>query len=459
MAVLSFLDREHSIAKPGYNRWLVPPAALAIHLSIGQVYAFSVFKIPLSRLIGGSASAPSDWSLATLAWIFSTAIVFLGLSAAAFGAWLERVGPRRAMFVAALCFGGGFWVASAGVVLHQFWLLILGYGVLGGIGLGVGYISPVSTLIKWFPDRPGMATGMAIMGFGGGAMIASPLSVFLMSYFRSPATTGVAQTFATMGLLYFVFMLFGVFTVRVPRAGWQPRGWTPRERPSRLVTTGNVTADRAITTPQFWLLWAVLCLNVTAGIGVLGQASPMIQEMFSGSISASAAAGFVGLLSLANMAGRFAWSSLSDYMGRKAVYATFFLLGAGLYAVVPSTGRAGNVALFVAGYVVIISMYGGGFATIPAYLRDIFGTIQVGAIHGRLLTAWSTAGIVGPVLVNYIREYQIAHGVAKADAYTAMMHIMAGLLSVGFSCNLLVRPVNERHLTTEHPAASTAAIA
>jgi MFS family permease len=459
MNALSILDREHSIAGEHYSRWLVPPAALAIHLSIGQAYAFSVFNLPLSHAIGVTRSAPGDWKLSTIGWVFSIAIVFLGLSAAVFGRWLEHAGPRKAMFVSAMCFGGGFEIGALGVATHQFWLLLLGYGVLGGIGLGVGYISPVSTLIKWFPDRPGMATGLAIMGFGGGAMIASPLSTMLMARYRSPATTGVAQTFATMGLLYFVFMMFGVFTVRVPRAGWRPRGWTPIERPGRLVTTGNVTADRAITTPQFWLLWAVLCLNVTAGIGVLGQASPMIQEMFSGSISASAAAGFVGLLSLANMGGRFAWSSLSDYIGRKAVYATFFLLGAALYAVVPSTGRAGNVALFVTGYVVIISMYGGGFATIPAYLRDMFGTTQVGAIHGRLLTAWSTAGILGPVLVNYIREYQIAHGVAKADAYTTTMHIMAGLLIVGFVCNLLVRPVHERHLTTEHPAASTAAVA
>ena len=459
MALLSILDREHSIAGEHYSRWLVPPAALAIHLSIGQAYAFSVFNLPLSRAIGIKDSAPGDWKLSTIGWVFSVAIVFLGVSAALFGRWLERAGPREAMFVSALCFGGGFEVGALGVATHQFWLLLLGYGVLGGIGLGVGYISPVSTLIKWFPDRPGMATGLAIMGFGGGAMIASPLSTLLMAHFRSATSTGVAPTFATMGLLYFLFMMFGVFTVRVPRRDWKPRGWTRSEKSRPLVTTGNVTADRAITTPQFWLLWAVLCLNVTAGIGVLGQASPMIQEMFSGSISANAAAGFVGLLSLANMGGRFAWSSLSDYIGRKGVYATFFLLGAALYAVVPSTGRVGNVVLFVAGYVVIISMYGGGFATIPAYLRDMFGTIQVGAIHGRLLTAWSTAGILGPVLVNYIREYQITHGVAKADAYTTTMHIMAALLIVGFICNLLVKPVDDRHLTTEQPAVSTAAMA
>lgn len=453
---MSYFDRERSIAGDDFSRWLVPPAALAIHLAIGQAYAFSVFNLPLSRLIGGKDSAPGDWKLSTIGWIFSIAIVFLGLSAAVFGAWLERVGPRRAMFAAALCFAGGFEVGAAGVVLHNFWLLLFGYGVLGGIGLGLGYISPVSTLIKWFPDRPGMATGLAIMGFGGGAMIASPLSTMLMARFRTVAPQGVAPAFAVMGVIYFVFMMFGVLTVRIPRDGWRPAGWVPPVRRERLVTTANVSADRAIGTPQFWLLWLVLCLNVTAGIGVLGQASPMIQEMFPGRISVTAAAGFVGLLSLANMAGRIGWSSFSDVVGRKTVYSTFFLLGAVLYAFVPTFGRGGNVVLFVAGYVVILSMYGGGFATIPAYLRDLFGTMQVGAIHGRLLTAWSTAGILGPVLVNYIREYEIAHGVAKADSYTTTMHIMAALLCVGFVCNALVRPVDERHAEDTSLAAVSA---
>jgi MFS family permease len=456
MRLPSILDRERSIADEHYSRWLVPPAALAIHLSIGQAYAFSVFNLPLSRRIGVTHSAPGDWKLSTIGWVFSVAIVFLGLSAALFGPWLERAGPRKAMFVSALCFAGGFEVGALGVATHQFWLLLLGYGVLGGIGLGLGYISPVSTLIKWFPDRPGMATGMAIMGFGGGAMIASPLSTILMDRFRTATVPGVATTFVTLGVLYFCFMMFGVFTVRLPRPGWRPRDWVPTERSRAMVATGNVTADEAIKTRQFWLLWVVLCVNVTAGIGVLGQASPMIQEMFPGSITVAAAAGFVGLLSLANMIGRFFWSSLSDYIGRKAVYATFFLLGAVLYALVPSTGRAGNVALFVAGYVLILSMYGGGFATIPAYLRDLFGTIQVGAIHGRLLTAWSTAGILGPVLVNYIREYEIARGVPKADAYTTTMHIMAALLGLGFVCNMLVRPVDARHVVVEESASPTA---
>ncbi|MDQ6926855.1 MAG: OFA family MFS transporter, partial [Candidatus Eremiobacteraeota bacterium] len=368
---MAFLDRERTIAPPGYNRWLVPPAALAIHLAIGQAYAFSVFNLPLSKSLGITASAPGDWSLSTIGWVFSAAIVMLGLSAALFGAWLERAGPRKAMFAAALCFGTGFFVGAAGVATHQFWLLLLGYGVIGGTGLGLGYISPVSTLIKWFPDRPGMATGLAIMGFGGGAMIASPLSVKLMDHFKSATSTGVAPTFVVLGVLYLVFMMFGVFTIRVPAAGWAP---ATRARVVAAVPGSTAIASAAITlrpdvavsdavrTPQFWLLWAMLLLNVTAGIGVLGQASAMIQEMFPGRIGAGAAAGFVGLLSLANMGGRFLWSSFSDRIGRRATYATFFALGAVLYALVPTLGRTGVVGLFVAAYVVILSMYGGGFA-------------------------------------------------------------------------------------------------
>jgi MFS family permease len=442
MAAESFFDRRRTIAPPGFSRWLVPPAALAIHLCIGQAYAFSVFNLPLSKLIGGASSAPDDWKLSTLGWVFSTAIVVLGLSAALFGSWLERVGPRLAMFASASCFGGGFCVGAAGIYTHQFWLLVLGYGVLGGVGLGLGYISPVSTLIKWFPDRPGMATGMAIMGFGGGAMIASPLSVALMAHFKTADSPGVWQTFVAMGVIYFLFMMFGVITVRIPAPGWKPAGaasTTHREVPPGA----NVEVNEAMRTPQFYLLWVVLCLNVTAGIGVLGQASAMIQEMFS--VKAAAAAGFVGLLSLANMIGRFFWSSTSDYIGRKATYAIFFILGAALYSFVPTTGTIGSVVLFVLAYAVILSMYGGGFATIPAYLRDMFGTMQVGAIHGRLLTAWSAAGVLGPVLVNYIREDRIAHGVPKAQAYSLTMYIMAGLLVIGFIANLLIKPVAAEH--------------
>jgi MFS family permease len=454
VALLSFLDRERIIAPPGYSRWLVPPAALAIHLSIGQAYAFSVFNLPLSRLIGGTASAPADWKLSTLGWIFSLAIVFLGVSAATWGAWLERVGPRKAMFVSACCFAGGFLVGSIGIRTHQLWLLLLGYGVLGGIGLGLGYISPVSTLIKWFPDRPGMATGMAIMGFGGGAMIGSPLAVKLMDFYKTSATHGLAETFITMGIIYFLFMMIGVFLVRLPAPEWKPAGWVQPATQNGMITTRQVPVNEAWRTTQFWLLWAVLFLNVTAGIGVLGQASAMIQEVFPGRITAAAAAGFVGLLSLANMIGRFFWSSTSDKIGRKPTYMIFFALGALLYFSVPTAGRLGSVGLFVTLYALILTMYGGGFATIPAYLRDLFGTVQVGAIHGRLLTAWSLAGIAGPALVNYIREYQIAHGVAKAASYNTTMYIMAGLLIVGFICNALVRPLGEERAVSARPVAA-----
>ncbi len=440
-----FFDREHIVAGRGFNRWLVPPAALCVHLCIGSVYAFSVFNLPMTKLLGIAKSVPGDWKLTQLGWIFSLAIVFLGLSAAVAGTWLDRVGPRKAMATAAVCFGGGLLVAAFGVRAHQLWIVYLGYGVLGGCGLGIGYISPVKTLITWFPDRPGMATGMAIMGFGGGAMIASPLSVMLMKAFTTPTHLGVAQTFVVLGVVYFCFMAIGATIVRVPPAGWAPAGYTPPARAAGLVTSGNVHVDSAFATPQFWLLWAVLCLNVTAGIGVIGQASAMAQEMFPGRVTPAAAAGFVGLLSLFNMGGRFVWASVSDYIGRKNTYIVFFVLGMGLYVLVGATGTIGSEALFVLSVCIILSMYGGGFATIPAYLKDIFGVQYVGAIHGRLLTAWSAAGVFGPVLVNYIRQYQIDHGVAKADAYSITMYLMAGLLLVGLICNLLVRAVHERH--------------
>src|ERR1700720_2768946 len=453
----SLLDRESTVAPVGFNRFLVPPAALAVHLSIGQAYAFSTFNLPLTKLIGITHSAPGDWDLKQVGWIFSIAIVFLGSSAAVFGRWVERAGPRKSMFTAALCFGGGFLISAFGIHLHQLWLLYLGYGVLGGCGLGIGYISPVSTLIKWFPDRPGMATGMAIMGFGGGAMIASPLSVWLMGVFSTPTHVGVAETFVVLGLVYAFFMLVGSAIVRVPAPGWKPEGYVPPAQPKKLVTTRDVYVYQALKTPQFWLIWAVLCINVTAGIGVLGQASAMSQEMFPGKVSAVAAAGFVGLMSLFNMVGRFFWASTSDYIGRKNTYSIFMVLGFILYCAVPHTGSIGSIVAFVLCFLVIISMYGGGFATVPAYLKDMFGTRYVGAIHGLLLTAWSMAGIFGPVLVNYIREYNVTHGVAKAQAYNVTMYVMAVLLVVGFFCNLFITAVKDRHYMTREAEALGAA--
>jgi MFS family permease len=448
----SLLSKERTIAPPGFNRWLIPPCALATHLCIGQVYALSVFNLPLSRQLGVTRSLAADWRLTQLGWIFTIGIFVLGTSAAIFGKWVQSQGPRKSGFVAALCWGTGFLVGALGIATHQLWLVYLGYGVIGGCGLGIGYITPVSTLISWFPDRRGMATGMAIMGFGGGALIASPLSDILMRKFASSTSTGVAATWVVLGILYLLVMMAGAFGYRVPAPGWRPQGWVEaRQETHAMITRENVTPSEAIRTPQFWMLWVVLCFNVTAGIGVLGQASAMIQEVFKGTISASAAAGFVGLLSLFNMGGRFFWASLSDKIGRKATYACFFTLGPAMYALVPFTGRLGSVTLFVSCFCIILTMYGGGFATIPAYLADVFGTKYVSAVHGRLLTAWSAAGVLGPVLVNYIRQFQIERGVPKYQAYNVTMYIMAALLIVAFFANLMVRPVSEKHV--EHLAA------
>jgi MFS family permease len=438
---LAFLDRDRSIAPVGYSRWLVPPAALAIHLSIGQVYAFSVFKNPLLAIPG------TGWNEKAIGYIFSIAIAFLGISAALFGAWLERAGPRRAMFYAAICFGFGFVIASFGASSHHLFLIYLGYGVVGGIGLGLGYISPVSTLIKWFPDRPGLATGLAIMGFGGGAMIGGPLANNLMAHFKAHGLPSIPYTFIAMGVLYFIFMMFGVFTIRVTPDGWKPAGWIPPIRPQALISSHNVAVHQAWRTPQFWLLWIMLFVNVTAGIGILEQAAPMIQDLFKGRITPVAAVGFVGILSIFNMAGRFLWASVSDFIGRKATYFTFFVLGAIFYFFLPFTreDRLNSVPLFVAIAALVISMYGGGFATIPAYLKDLFGGYNVSAIHGRLLTAWSAAGIIGPLIVNGILDHYIQNHMPKQDAYPLILHIMCGLLVIGFLANLLVRPVAEEH--------------
>ena len=441
---LSFLDRERTVAPRGYNRWLVPPAALAVHLSIGEVYGFSVFKNPLVERF--------DTSLTAIGAIFSISIVMLGLSAALLGTWVERAGPRKAMFTAAVCWSSGFAIGSLGVATNQLWLVYFGYGFVGGIGLGIGYISPVSTLIKWFPDRPGLATGLAIMGFGGGALIASPLSESLLSAYADNPADAIVPAFLTLGALYLVTMSLGAFTIRVPADDWQPEGYTPptEETADSMQTTADVTAANAIRTPQFWLLWTVLFCNVTAGIGILEQASPMIQDFFP-DIDAKEAAGFVGLLALANMSGRFIWSSTSDVTGRKPIYMGYLGIGAVLYFILASWGTAA-VALFVGVTAVILSFYGGGFATVPAYLKDLFGGMQVGAIHGRLLTAWSAAGIAGPTIVNRVADSQQAAGKEGADLYTLSLYIMVGVLVVGFVANLLIRPVAERyHERTKEP--------
>ena len=493
---VGLFDRARTVAKPGFNRWLVPPAALAIHLSIGMAYALSVFWKPLAKAIPNEdvaackgmgflsmlTTTTCNWPDSSTVVTFEIGIVFLGISAAFFGGWLERAGPRKAGLVAALCWGGGFIISAFAVHIHQLWLLYLGLGLVGGFGLGLGYISPVSTLIKWFPDRRGMATGMAIMGFGGGAMIGAPLANLLMSGgtvvpgfnvagFKSASSPGVMETFLVLGILYMIVMAIGAFSYRVPPENWAPEGWVAPSKTSRLISQGDVDLADAHKTPSFWLIWSVLFLNVTAGIAVLSISSPMLQTIFGGKLIglapgvtpnaaqvaaiAAIAAGFVGLLSLFNIGGRFFWASISDKIGRKATYATFFALGIVLYASVPSLADSGSKALFVGALCIILSMYGGGFATVPAYLADIFGTKFVGAIHGRLLTAWSAAGVVGSEVIVRVRDQQIAAGVPKTQVYDSVMYIMAGLLALGFICNLLVRPVHARFLMRKDGAAGS----
>nr|WP_237400098.1 OFA family MFS transporter [Rhodovulum sulfidophilum] len=551
------LHKDHIVAPEGFNRWLVPPASIAIHLCIGSVYAWSVFNPALSRQLGVVAPAAEDWSLGAVVWIFSVAIVFLGLSAAFAGKWLEQVGPRMVGVVAALLWGGGFIVGSAGIATHQLWLLYLGYGVLGGCGLGLGYVSPVSTLIRWFPDRRGMATGMAIMGFGGGAMIAAPLKGWLLNLFeRAPAylgpreavatvteggrlfaetasgrlevviasaaqaaelpgggaagvyvvgtgDTGAAATFLVLGVAYLVVMTIAAFSYRVPREGWTPEGWQPKPVASGMITQKNVHIDQALKTPQFWKLWVMLCFNVTAGIGVIGVAKTMMSDIYGTTmpwiVTGAFASTYVLMISVFNMLGRFFWASASDYIGRKLTYATFFLLGTILYLSIPffaTAGAANPSILYLAGFyiatMIIFSMYGGGFATIPAYLADMFGTMHVGGIHGRLLTAWSTAGVLGPLAITSLRQMSVGNAIedlaAKVDPeafraafgapvaqlqelvaaktvtiaklmeiappgtvdptpglYNTTMYCMAALLVVAFFANLAIRPVRERH--------------
>ena len=490
--IAGILDRERIIAAAGFNRWLVPPAALCIHLCIGMAYGFSVFWLPLSRAVGltASKSCPDmslaqelftttcDWRIASMGWMFTLFFVVLGVAAALWGGWLERAGPRKAGVVAALCWCGGLVLGALGVYIHQLWLMWLGAGVIGGIGLGLGYISPVSTLVKWFPDRRGMATGMAIMGFGGGAMIGAPLANLLLNHFKTPTDVGVWQTFLAMAAIYFVFMMIGAFRYRLPPAGWRPDGWTPPPETNSMITQHQVHLKDAHKTPQFWLIWWVLCLNVSAGIGVIGMASPMLQEIFAGKLIghpelafnaldtsqkvaiAGIAAGFAGLLSLFNIGGRFFWASLSDHIGRKKTYYTFFVLGIVCYLLMPWSANAGSKLVFVSAVCIILSMYGGGFATVPAYLADMFGTQFVGAIHGRLLTAWSTAGIIGPVVVNYIREAQLAAGVPRAHLYDYTLYILAGMLVIGLICNWLVKPVDPKwYMSPEEVAKLQAATA
>ena len=455
---LAVLDRKHTIAPPGYNRWLVPPAALAIHLCIGQAYATSVYK---TCLVDALRHQPDLGRHRLLDRDRDARPVRRGVRHLG---GHRRAAPRDGRRGGRLV-GRASWSAPLGIATGQLWLLYLGYGVIGGIGLGIGYISPVSTLIKWFPDRPGLATGLAIMGFGGGALVASPVESKLLATFDSgfdpKDVTSVASGSAV------------AVDVRDPRprlprrdavrrlAGEGPRrrlaarraSTRARSRPKSMVTTESVSAANAVKTPQFWLLWVVLFCNVTAGIGILEQAAPMIQDFFrtggESSVDPAAAAGFVGLLSICNMAGRFVWSSTSDVIGRKPIYMAYLGVGMVLYALLALVGHT-TTGLFVLFAGIIISFYGGGFATVPAYLRDLFGTFQVGAIHGRLLTAWSAAGVAGPLIVNGFLDAEGTPGKLTYEAYKPALLTMVGVLAVGFVANLLIRQVADRFHEPDH---------
>lgn len=496
----NFFSKEYITAKASYNRWLVPPAALAIHLSIGMAYGFSVFWKPLGNVLTGGDGKPlaacsagattftdklhgtlraltatdCNWTQFDLGWMYTLFFVLLGCSAALWGSWLERAGPRKAGLVSTLCWCGGLLLSAFGIYTHQLWMMWLGSGVIGGIGLGLGYISPVSTLIKWFPDKRGMATGMAIMGFGGGAMIGSPLATSLMTKFSSEINgitqPGIWQTFVVLAIIYSFFMISGSLGYRVPPSGWKPAGWhPPMNKSNNMIAINHVHLNKAHKTPQFWFLWIVLCMNVSAGIGIIGAAAPMLQETFGGALighadlgfadlkkdesllalAAAVGAGFVGLISLFNIFGRFFWASISDKLGRKLTYIVFFTLGILMYVSASYMAGSKSLALFAACFCIIASMYGGGFATIPAYLADMFGTQFVGAIHGRILTAWSTAGILGPVIVNYMHDMRVEAQVPFSEIYAPIFYILALMLAVGFIANLMVRPVAKKFFMTD----------
>jgi MFS family permease len=418
-------------AKP-VNRWVIPVGALAVHICIGSVYAWSTFNRPIHAVF------PNDpWWFSPPYTTFSTAIILLGLSAAFGGPWVERRGPRAAATAAAFLFGLGLIIGGVGLQLKQPALVFLGMGVIGGMGCGLGYIAPVSSLVKWFPDRRGMATGLAIMGFGGGAFLAGYLNVYFMNLF------GVAKTMMVLGAVYFVIMMIGALLLSRPPEGWKPEGWVPPVRQNKMITSRQFTRNEAIQTVQFYLLWGILFINVTAGIGILAQASPMMQDMFGK--TALQAAGVVSLISLFNAGGRLFWASFSDFIGRRNTYLTFFVTQVILFLLIPSLAGKGQWVIFEAALFVVFTMYGGGFATIPAFLADMFGAQNVGAIHGVLLTAWSAAAIAGPVIITELSsraKANLAPGASKIHIYDQPLEVLAGLLAVGFVLTLLVRPTS-----------------
>jgi len=439
MATPQAIGLEGTRAASGFNRWLIPVAAISVHICIGSVYAWSTFNRPIKTIFPNS-----PWWFSPPYTTFTTALVLLGLSAAFGGPWVERRGPRVAATAAAFFFGIGLMIGCVGLAIRQPVLVWMGMGLIGGIGCGLGYISPVSTLVKWFPDRRGMATGMAIMGFGGGAFLAGYLNVYFMNLF------GVARTVMILGVTYFIIMMIGARIIRRPPPGWKPAGWTPPSNTNKMITDRSVSRNDAVRTVQFYLLWGILFINVTAGIGILAQASPMMQDLFRKTTLEAGA--IVSIISLFNAGGRFFWASLSDYIGRRNTYLTFFAVQVLLFLEIPSLAAKGAWVPFEIAIFIVFTMYGGGFATVPAFLADIFGEDNVGAIHGALLTAWSAAAVAGPVIITQLSEQAkaaLAPGESRVHIYDRPLRLLAFLLVGGFILTLLVRPL-------KHPASSSA---
>jgi MFS family permease len=431
MATSQAAGFERAGAAPVFNRWLIPVAAVAVHICIGSVYAWSTFNRPIKAIF-----PHSHWWFSPPYTTFTTALVLLGLSAAFGGPWVERRGPRAAATAAAIFFGSGLVIGGIGIAIHQSVVQWIGMGIIAGIGCGLGYISPVSTLVKWFPDRRGMATGFAIMGFGGGAFLAGYLNPYFMGIF------GVEKTLMILGVTYFVIMMIGARIIRRPPTGWKPAGWAPPARKHPMITDRSVSRNHALGTVQFYLLWSILFINVTAGIGILAQASPMFQDIFRK--TALEAGLFVSLISVFNACGRIFWASMSDFIGRRATYITFFVVQFFLFLLIPRLAASGQLALFEAAAFTVFTMYGGGFSTVPAFLADIFGEDNVGAIHGALLTAWSAAAVVGPVIITQLSERAkaaLAPAESRVHIYDQPLRVLAYLLVVGFILTLLVRPL------------------
>ena len=416
------------------NRWRIPLGAVAVHICIGSVYAWSTFNRPILDLFPGS-----PWWFSPPYTTFTTALVLLGMSAAVAGPWVERRGPRVAATAAALFFGVGLIIGGIGLATGQSLLVFFGMGIIGGIGCGLGYIAPVSTLVKWFPDRRGMATGMAIMGFGGGAFLAGRLNAYFID------RVGVGNTVMGFGVAYLAIMLVGARLLERPPAGWKPPNLTEGVKTNAMIARSSVSRNDAIRTVQFYLLWGILFINVTAGIGILAQASPMTQDMFHR--TPLEAATVVSLISVFNAGGRFFWASSSDYIGRRNTYAIFFVVQFVLFLLIPALASNGSWVLFEASLFTVFTMYGGGFATIPAFLADLFGPENVGAIHGTVLTAWSAAAVVGPVIITELSnraKAALPPGADRIHIYDQPLQVLAMLLAVGFVLTLLVRPLKPR---------------